>query len=453
MATIRAYIRTQSKNKQSVKIRFLLTDKKVNLSYVSDMLINPLYWDNTRQGYNQSKQIPPTLRNETDSQIQKIRYLILSIYNTEFPKGELTSNRLTELVNQELYSANKKVKTEKSTRINRKKQVSIESKNEISLLDAIQFTLKHNNITYKRFQTYLVVRYSIEKFIYYNLQKNKKFTLTLENTNIDMLWELEKFFYKEFDLFALNPQINTIFPKYKKPSVRASNTVIGFMRIVRAVFNFCIKHEMTQNYPFKKYKMKEQVYGTPFYPTRDELRILYEFHFENKTFCEQRDIFIFQCQVGMRINDFYQLKRDSINNGILEYIPSKTKRFRAKTITIPLNPVALEILERYAENDKILPFISEQGYNQNLKKIFTHVGLTRPVTFLDPVTNEEVIKPLNEVIHSHAARKFFCAALFEQVRDQSIVAELSGHSPNSVVFERYRNISTELKKSLTDNIF
>lgn len=85
MASIRAYIRTQ--NKQTAKVRFLLIDKKVNLSYVSDLVVNPHYWDNAKQSYNHSKQFSPTLRNETDSQIQKIKYLILSIYNSEMLSG------------------------------------------------------------------------------------------------------------------------------------------------------------------------------------------------------------------------------------------------------------------------------------------------------------------------------------------------------------------------------
>lgn len=113
----------------------------------------------------------------------------------------------------------------------------------------------------------------------------------------------------------------------------------------------------------------------------------------------------------------------------------------------------MEILNRYADRDQLLPFISQQKYNDYLKKIFTLAKITRAVTLLDPVTNTEIVKPLNEIIHSHAARKYFCANLFEQVKDQSIVVEMSAHSPNSIAFQRYRNISYELKKSLTDNLF
>jgi hypothetical protein len=466
MSSIRAYIRTQNKSIQSAKVRFLLIDKKVNLSYVSDINVNPLYWDSVRQGYAKSMQIPSAEQNEINSQILKIKNLILKIYTTENAQGLLNSRFLTELINQELQPGKtdsvvekEVISTTQSKHIKQRKQ-SIDAKSEketsrngITLLEAFDYLLKHNDICYQRKQTYKVVRYSIEKYIFYKSLKNKKFSLTLENTTVDTLWELEAFFKTEVDLKKLYPKIKTIFPKYEKPSVRAQNTVISCMRILRAVFNFSITHEMTQNYPFRRFKMKEQVYGSPFYPTREELKHLYAFQFEDKKLSEQRDIFIFQCQVGMRIHDFYQLTRNNISNGILEYIPSKTKRFRTKTISIPLNAVALEILDRYSSNDKILPFVCEQIYNKRLKIIFKIAGLTRPVTQLDPLTEKEVVKPLCEIIHSHAARKYFCASLFELVKDQSIVAELSAHSPSSIAFQRYRNISYEMKKSLTDNIF
>lgn len=218
---------------------------------------------------------------------------------------------------------------------------------------------------------------------------NKSFFITLENPSIDILWELEKFFAMEADLLKLNPKIKKILPKYLKPSIRAKNTVIGFMRILRAVFNFSIKHDMTLNYPFRKFKMKEPVYGSPFYTTREELKKVYMHSFENLIMQEQRYIFIFQCQVGMRINDLYNLTKSNINDGILEYIPAKTKRYRVKTVTIPLNMVAMEILIRYAGNDQLLPFISQQKYNEYLKKIFALAEITRAVTLLDPVTNKE----------------------------------------------------------------
>lgn len=454
MASIRAYIRTQNKNRQA-NVRFLLIDKKTNLSYVSKLTVNPLYWDSSKQCYNNSKQISPTQRNELQANIQDIKNLMMDIYIHECANVNLNSSVISELINQKLLNPVNSDTLDKAV----KKQIKIQktesetSKKETSLIDALNFTMDHNDITYKRKQTYMVVRYSLEKFIYYKSIKNRSFHLTLENTDVNTLWELEKFFTNEVDLSKINPKIKQKFPRYIVPVTRARNTVINFMRILRAVFNFAIRHEMTQNYPFKKFKMKEEVYSTPFYPTLDELKHLYQFNFETQTQREQRDIFIFQCQVGMRINDLYNLKHENIHDNTLEYIPTKTKQFRATTITVPLNSVAMEIINRYSGNSQLLPFISQQKYNDYLKKLFTLAGLTRPIMLMDPKTNTETVKPLNEIIHSHAARKYFCAKLFEEVRDQSIVAELSAHSPTSVVFKRYRNISHELKKSLTDNLF
>lgn len=454
MASIRAYIRTQNKNKEA-KVRFLLIDKKTNLSYVSNLTVNPLYWDTAKQGYNNSKQITPIQRSELQRSIDEIKNLMLSAYLNQNTNSDLTSVQLSEIINDKLQNPVSKVKPEKTvTRTtNPKKSKPVSEKKEVTLIDAFNFTMEHNDISYKRKQTYMVVRYSLEKFIYYKIHFNSRFILTLENTDVNTLWELERFFTNEPDLIHINKKIKQVFPRYSKPDTRARNTVINFMRILRAVFNFAIRHDMTQNYPFKKYKMKEEVYSTPFYPTLDELKHLYQYRFESQTLNQQRDIFIFQCQVGMRINDLYNLKRSNIHDNTLEYIPTKTKQFRVKTITVPLNSTAMEILNRYTENELILPFISQQKYNDYLKKIFTIAEITRPVTLIDPKTNTETVKPLNEIIHSHAARKYFCAKLFEEVRDQSIVAELSAHSPNSVVFQRYRNISHELKKSLTDNLF
>ena len=57
----------------------------------------------------------------------------------------------------------------------------------------------------------------------------------------------------------------------------------------------------------------------------------------------------------------------------------------------------------------MLPFISEQNYNDNIKAAFKVAGITRLVAELDPVTRKEVKHPLNEIASSHLARRTFDA--------------------------------------------
>ena len=70
------------------------------------------------------------------------------------------------------------------------------------------------------------------------------------------------------------------------------------------------------------------------------------------------------------------------------------------------------------------------------------------VAILDPLTGEEVIRNMNEIISSHAARRFFIGTIYNEVQDPNLIGELSGHSYDSRAFSRYRNVNSDLKKKL-----
>ena len=98
--------------------------------------------------------------------------------------------------------------------------------------------------------------------------------------------------------------------------------------------------------------------------------------------------------------------------------------------------------------DNLLPFISEQNYNDNIKAAFTVAGITRLVTELDPVTRKEVKHPLNEIASSHLARRTFAGNIYRQVKDPNLVASLTGHAEGSQAFNRYREIDLGMKQDL-----
>ena len=106
----------------------------------------------------------------------------------------------------------------------------------------------------------------------------------------------------------------------------------------------------------------------------------------------QRDIFVFQSLIGCRIGDLYRMTRANVINDAIEYIPRKTKEGNPITVRVPLNDKAKAILAKYEDSgsDKLLPFISEQKYNDAIKKAFKFAEIDRIVTILDPLTNEEI---------------------------------------------------------------
>ena len=120
------------------------------------------------------------------------------------------------------------------------------------------------------------------------------------------------------------------------------------------------------------------------------------------------------------------------------------------TVRVPLNSKAKTILARYKDygGAKLFPFISEQKYNVAIKRIFQEVGVDRIVTILDPLTHDEVKRPIYEVASSHLARRTFIGNIYKKVKDPNLVSVLSGHKEGSKAFRRYRDIDEDMKKDL-----
>ena len=145
-----------------------------------------------------------------------------------------------------------------------------------------------------------------------------------------------------------------------------------------------------------------------------------------------------------------RMRKSSVIDGAVEYIARKTAGERPSVIRVPLTESAQEIVDRYADtdDDRLLPFMSAQKYNDAIKRVFLAARLTRLVTVLDPLTRQEVRKPLNEIASSHLARRTFIGNLYRQVKDPALVGALSGHADGSRAFARYRTIDEQMKEEL-----
>lgn len=242
-------------------------------------------------------------------------------------------------------------------------------------------------------------------------------------------------------------------PETRLPEERGQNTISSILSRLRAFVKWAVNNGYTTNDPFRQYSIPDELYGTPYYITIEERNRLWATDLSSRPqLAVQRDIFIFQCVVGCRVSDLQSFTKDSIINGAVEYIAKKTKDGHPDTIRVPLNPIAEEIVERYKDTpgQKLLPFISDQKYNDAIKEMFAVAGLTRMVTILNPTTREEEKRPLNEIASSHLARRTFAGNLYKKVRDPNLVGKLTGHSEGSRAFARYRDIDEDMKQELVN---
>ncbi len=238
-------------------------------------------------------------------------------------------------------------------------------------------------------------------------------------------------------------------PECREPKERGQNTINSIIIKFRTFYYWCVEMRYTTNNV--KFKIDACVYGTPFYITVNERKQIGGADLPEKL-AKQRDVFVFHCCVGCRIGDLYKLTMANIVNGAIQYVPRKTKDGNPHTVTVPLNETAKEILDRYKDDEKILPFISEQKYNEAIKKIFEVAGVTRVVQVRNALTGESEPRPINEVASSHLARRTFIGNIYKQVKDPNLVGALSGHKEGSRAFARYRDIDDDMKRELVSLI-
>ena len=227
----------------------------------------------------------------------------------------------------------------------------------------------------------------------------------------------------------------------------SKNTVSYVLTAVKSFWHYCVKMGYTTNNPFLRFEIEPEVYGNPIYITKEERDTLYYLHIPDERLRKTRDIFVFQCLIGCRVGDLIRLKKDNVVNGAIEYIPRKTKDERPVIARVPLCPKAQSIIDRYTtvEDEKLLPFISPQKYNDYIKELFRFAHITRTVTRLNPLTRQEERVSIADVASSHMARRTFIGILHRKVKNE-VIGSMSGHSANSKAFSRYYHIEDDTKR-------
>ena len=313
-----------------------------------------------------------------------------------------------------------------------------------------------NDISENRKRHYRVVYRALQRYEAYN-----KITLSFDNITAETLKDFERYLATEHELFDDHKlkAVMRLYPESRPINQRGSNYVKDMMGKLRTFCRYAsgkikempINEPFFQTNPFDAYSIGTQTaLGTPYFLTIEERNHLYHFDLNSERLSRQRDIFIFQCLVGCRVGDLMRLTWDNVIGDQLHYIPAKTCKNNPKTIIIPLHEIALEIIKRYKEPGRkmLLPFVAQQQYNEDIKSMLTLAGITRKVVIIDPKTNKEVVRHINDIASSHMARRTFVGNLYNKVKDPNLIGSLSGHVNGSKAFARYRAIDMNVKKEL-----
>lgn len=451
MAKVVAYIRS-SKRAKSASVRFRLTDSKFDISHTSEIEINPNHFDKILQGYSSKANVSDKVRLDFNRKILDRKQLLIELYNSADKSLKLTSSWFNQKVAERMAEVATTQAPVIAVQDVEPKPVQIKSDKQF-LIDTFADFIDRYKISDVRRKNYRVIFRTLQRYELYDGIGKRAKQLLLSDITTAKLSEIEYFFKNEFSLAKDYPQLYNQIPESRQPKARGDNTISDMMTKLRTFFIWCYKNRYIQFNPFANFKIKGCVYGSPIYISLEELNVIYTTDFSSRpALLVQRDIFVFHSLIGCRVSDLMRLTWQNVIGGTITYIPNKTKHLRSNAIVVPLNNTSGAILEKYKGGDKLLPFISEQKYNKAIKEIFKLAGITRKVIVLNTLTEREELVPINTIASSHMCRRNMVGNLYNKVQDTAVIGAITGHSPNSRAFARYRNIENQVKKSAIDQL-
>lgn len=207
------------------------------------------------------------------------------------------------------------------------------------------------------------------------------------------------------------------------------------LRNIRAVCNYALDEELTQNYPFRKFKIPREETRKRSLPV-DDLRALMALDDLTPQEEEYRDMFLLIFYlVGINIADLAALTHDSLVDGRIEYRRAKTGRL----YSIKVEPEAQAIIDKYQGEQHLLsPFdrySSYRDYNHRLNDALKKLGPVNGKHRNGVLTRE----PINPELSTYWARHSWATiAASLDIPNETIAAAL-GHSYGNRVTAIYIN--------------
>ncbi|MDR0661272.1 MAG: site-specific integrase [Prevotellaceae bacterium] len=211
----------------------------------------------------------------------------------------------------------------------------------------------------------------------------------------------------------------------------SENTIGRRFRTLRAVYNVAIEEKCvkSEHYPFKNYKVSKlhQATAKRAIGKADILRVI---EYRSEDFYTQLalDLFTFGYFMGgINFVDMAYLKHSNIIDGRLVYIRRKTH----KLIRLPLQPKAVEIIERYQQIETLFlfPIFSAFHKTEQQQRNRVHKVITKVNERLKAIGKELKIQI---DLTTYVARHSYATVLKRSGVSTSIISESLGHSSEKV---------------------
>ncbi|MDX5478334.1 MAG: site-specific integrase [Cyclobacteriaceae bacterium] len=314
----------------------------------------------------------------------------------------------------------------------------VQSLGEAFMKDQLPQTIKEESSKY--------VLEFIQKCINENKSKRAIGTLDVYSTLKKKLENYLKKTRTQISFEKINSEFFESFENHLIEEGKINNiTIAKQLSTLKAFLNYASKKGIKVNDNWRLFKINRQKELEVIALTDREFKTLLELDLsKNKKLERVRDVFCFSCATGLRYSDMKQLRRNHVNGMEIKITVQKTK----KTLIIPLNNYAYQILEKYKEMDRPLPVISNQKMNDYLKDLGKEAEFFDPIEIVRYRGAKKVVNvyPKYDLLSVHVGRKTFATLSLEKGIPAETVMEITGHKSYSS-FQRYVKVTEERKRN------
>lgn len=223
----------------------------------------------------------------------------------------------------------------------------------------------------------------------------------------------------------------------------AKNTTALLMAQFRAFLTYTYDEGRHRNEIFKKsimYFSREEVDAVAL--TEDEIARIYKLNLKGPKE-RARDIFVFGCYVGLRVEDLNRINNYKLVNDHFEFLTDKSD----KKVKIPMHWMARKIYQKY--NSKLPVYGCGGSLGHHLSDICKRAEINEPVLIVSTkggVTSGNYYAKY-ELVSPHTMRRTLATnAVLAGIPDREVML-ITGHSSVDS-FSRYVKISDEMKLQL-----
>jgi integrase len=417
MATIKAFIRTSTKEKSFVNVRFRLTDgRSIQLFHKSDIKVSPADFDAKGEKIKAKIIFNDKQRKDFDKSITDRKDLISDLYINAPDKSTLTSEWLEDAIDRKL---------------NPDKYISEQPAPTTLLAHIADFIEKAPTRKKKKSNT-LISPNTIKSYVS-NQNRLIEFAKHKGKKDFDFS-EINQQFYNDYVDFLTNKkrviksvggvEVNEV-RQYTKNTI--GDAIKALKNMISDVKGLDI--EMKDLYVFV-----EDVDNI--YLTEKELQQLKDLDLSEKPHLDRvRDNFLCLAWTCSRISDLEKIA--NTKNGYIEYRQQKT----SNKVVIPLHPVVKDILEKYNGQ---LPKMSDKNLNDYIKDCCELAGIDQLETINRTIggTLTQKTMPKYKLVGSHTGRRSFCTNMYLRGLDTLMIMSISGHKTEAS-FLKYIKVSQQ----------